>query len=361
MRRDHYNAASAPPTTPQITFEDDQEYITIKRLGGSATPCSTSNGPSTASNMKNMDIDNRITTAGISRASTIDFETPLTLLSQAVIQLFVTFAVLLKQSPIPDGIVHLTELTANAWVSLNKEYALQKKLLIMMEVIMRIQIFLVSVLLTAILRGLVAFQKTRGYQELMEEKTTSSSSFPSMSNIKPALSPLSPTSANTVHIPLPSIPEDVVTVSVGGVRVSTTWGTLTSENSVFNGVGSNGGGTCVKGIWWRDGLFFVDRDGCHFRHILNHMRGIDTISQIEDQQILKELVLESEFYQLGRLRRQLEMMLGREPCIMSPPLRPPVAPPCPPRSRNPTNTSSSLRFSYEKMKAIVPNPLQSYM
>ena len=84
--------------------------------------------------------------------------------------------------------------------------------------------------------------------------------------------------------------------------------------------------------------------------------GIDTISQIEDQQVLKELLLESEFYQLASLKHHLEAMLGLEGIVRS------MTPPSPPRSQSPTNRSSSaLRSGYAKMKSIVPNTLQSYM
>ena len=97
-------------------------------------------------------------------------------------------------------------------------------------------------------------------------------------NASGLVSGASPSSANagkpfpTACIKQPSNPDDIVTLSVGGQRVSTTWGTLISEEGVFRRLG-NKNNDPVKSIWWTEGLYFVDRDGSHFRHILNHMRG----------------------------------------------------------------------------------------
>jgi hypothetical protein len=51
-----------------------------------------------------------------------------------------------------------------------------------------------------------------------------------------------------------------------------------------------------EGEWWVQGAVFVDRDGKHFRHILNWLRdgSIPALSESEYQQLLKE----AEYYQL---------------------------------------------------------------
>jgi hypothetical protein len=51
-----------------------------------------------------------------------------------------------------------------------------------------------------------------------------------------------------------------------------------------------------EGEWWVQGAVFVDRDGKHFRHILNWLRdgAIPALSESEYQQLL----IEAEYYQL---------------------------------------------------------------
>ncbi|TPX30022.1 hypothetical protein SmJEL517_g06293 [Synchytrium microbalum] len=283
-------------------------------------------------------------------------KTPLALISQAIIQLFVTFAVLLKQSPIPDAIVSLTESSANAWVSLDKEFDLTKKVVVLGEAFIKIQIFLASVFLTALVRSLVAFQKTRGYQELMQDRaaknqqqqqpSSSSLSGGSSSTNLPSLIP-SPT---TQTIPKPTFNDsDIVTLSIGGVQFASTWGTLADGGNVFTKLSR---GESVKGILWRDGLFFVDRDGTQFRYILNYLRGIDTLSQLEDPQILKELLVECDFYHMPGMKHAIEMMLGIEPSIS------------PPYNVSPTRSlsSNSLRQrAMAKVKSVMPGPISGLM
>jgi len=55
------------------------------------------------------------------------------------------------------------------------------------------------------------------------------------------------------------------------------------------------------------GVFFIDRDGTHFRYILNYLRdgGISEVS-IPNKSTQEELLTEAKFYQLPGLVEYLE-------------------------------------------------------
>lgn len=56
-----------------------------------------------------------------------------------------------------------------------------------------------------------------------------------------------------------------------------------------------------------DGSVFIDRDGTHFRYILNYLRdGVTEGSLPEDQQTLKELLNETIYYQITGLVEAIE-------------------------------------------------------
>ena len=48
---------------------------------------------------------------------------------------------------------------------------------------------------------------------------------------------------------------------------------------------------------YADGAFFIDRDGTHFRYILNYLR-TGKLTLPEDKTLVKELLEEAEFYQI---------------------------------------------------------------
>ena len=54
-----------------------------------------------------------------------------------------------------------------------------------------------------------------------------------------------------------------------------------------------------------DGSYFIDRDGKHFRHIVNYLRN-GTISVELDTDIAKELAIEAEYYGLDDLAHVLQ-------------------------------------------------------
>jgi hypothetical protein len=61
---------------------------------------------------------------------------------------------------------------------------------------------------------------------------------------------------------------------------------------------------------------FVDRDPTHFRHIVNFLRGADSIQHIRDVQALDDLLLESAFYEMADLTEVIllrKSQVQREP------------------------------------------------
>ena len=68
----------------------------------------------------------------------------------------------------------------------------------------------------------------------------------------------------------------------------------------------------------KDGSFFIDRDGTHFRHILNYLRdGEEAIESIPNSpEVLLELFREAIFYQLDSLASLLKPIL-RESVVVN--------------------------------------------
>jgi len=56
-----------------------------------------------------------------------------------------------------------------------------------------------------------------------------------------------------------------------------------------------------------DGRYFIDRDGTHFRHILNYLRDGNTYLPMENQQLVDELYEEVCFYGIEPLMQKLEI------------------------------------------------------
>ncbi|XP_046863383.1 uncharacterized protein LOC124457139 [Xenia sp. Carnegie-2017] len=54
-----------------------------------------------------------------------------------------------------------------------------------------------------------------------------------------------------------------------------------------------------------DGAYFIDRDGTHFRYILNYLRTGKLIYPKTNKILAKELYLEAEFYQINGLKREI--------------------------------------------------------
>jgi hypothetical protein len=99
---------------------------------------------------------------------------------------------------------------------------------------------------------------------------------------------------------------NVVKLNVGGVAYQTTLTTLTSHPDSMLSAMFSGRYKLPKD---EKGRIFIDRDGTHFRHILNFLRD-GTLNVPSDPILLVDLLRESQFYQLHELailiKRQLK-------------------------------------------------------
>ena len=93
-----------------------------------------------------------------------------------------------------------------------------------------------------------------------------------------------------------------INLNIGGRRFTTSLQTLTKDpDSMLAAMFS--GKFEVKPS--EDGTFFIDRDGKHFRFILNYLRDGELIVP-EGATFLKELEAEAKFYQIKGLLRELK-------------------------------------------------------
>ena len=110
------------------------------------------------------------------------------------------------------------------------------------------------------------------------------------------------------------IQNDIVILNVGGIKFTTASMTLQAEPESMLGVMFSGRYPLGK---QEDGSIFIDRDGTHFRIILNYLRGnISSIRQLpKDDLILSELLSEVEYYQLGGFLKILEPIEKKQTVI----------------------------------------------
>ena len=101
-----------------------------------------------------------------------------------------------------------------------------------------------------------------------------------------------------------------IVLDVGGTHYSTSRSTLTKYPESMLGVMFSGRHD-LETMQCKDGSFFIDRDGTHFRHILNYLRdGEEAVESIPiSSDILSELVREAKFYQLDDLASLLKPVL----------------------------------------------------
>ena len=93
-----------------------------------------------------------------------------------------------------------------------------------------------------------------------------------------------------------------IMLDVGGTRYSTSRSTLTKYPESMLGVMFSGRHD-LETMKCSDGSFFIDRDGTHFRHILNYLRdeeeGIRRFPR--SPEVLQEILHEAKYYQLDGL------------------------------------------------------------
>ena len=65
-----------------------------------------------------------------------------------------------------------------------------------------------------------------------------------------------------------------------------------------------------------DGAYFIDRDGTHFRHILNYLRTGKLVLP-EDMVVRRELLTEAEYYQIEGIINELKATPFKDSAILS--------------------------------------------
>ena len=99
---------------------------------------------------------------------------------------------------------------------------------------------------------------------------------------------------------------DMVRLNVGGQIYCTTLSTLRSEETMLSAMFS--GRFDVRKD--ADGAVFIDRDGTHFRHILNYLRGAG-LHLGKDVRLHQALLDEADFYGVHGLQEMLRAELSR--------------------------------------------------
>ena len=96
------------------------------------------------------------------------------------------------------------------------------------------------------------------------------------------------------------IHETRIKLDIGGHLYTTSTLTLTKDPQSMLAIMFSGRHSVKKE---EDGSYFIDRDGTHFRYILNYLRdgGFKNDSLPSDRDIQKELLTEAEYYQLRGL------------------------------------------------------------
>ena len=65
-----------------------------------------------------------------------------------------------------------------------------------------------------------------------------------------------------------------------------------------------------------DGAYFIDRDGTHFRHILNYLRTGKLVLP-EDMVVRRELLTEAKYYQIEGIIKELKATPFKDSAILS--------------------------------------------
>jgi hypothetical protein len=102
-----------------------------------------------------------------------------------------------------------------------------------------------------------------------------------------------------------------IKLDVGGHVYSTSLSTLTRDKSSMLAVMFSGRHKLVLS---KENTYFIDRDGTHFRHILNYLRGdLHSDTFPEDVTVLKEIQREADYFQLSGLYEMIESILTPTP------------------------------------------------
>ena len=93
-----------------------------------------------------------------------------------------------------------------------------------------------------------------------------------------------------------------IMLDIGGYKCSTSLQTLRAEPESMLGTMFSGRHPIAK---QNDGSVFIDRDGTHFRVVLNYLRGAITSRELlpDNKLQLSELLTEANYYQLKGLEK----------------------------------------------------------
>ena len=108
-----------------------------------------------------------------------------------------------------------------------------------------------------------------------------------------------------------------IALDIGGVHYSTSRSTLTKYPKSMLGIMFSGRHDLAT-MQCEDGSFFIDRDGTHFRHILNYLRdGKEVVESFpKSADVLLELIRETKFYQLDGLTSVLKPLLRENDVVI---------------------------------------------
>ncbi|KAJ3312178.1 hypothetical protein HDV04_003311 [Boothiomyces sp. JEL0838] len=200
--------------------------------------------------------------------------------SSFIINFAINSAVFLKSTQVPDI---LTDLTANAiefGSVMDQHYAIKEKVKQIGHAFVTALVAVFSTFITAILQAMIAYHNAPGVGREERKMIAAESRVSAYINNDDCL----------------------VTFSVGGQTFTTQLQHLMSRKRTYLG----------RLVFNRknNSAVFIDRDGTHFRHILNHLRGADSISHIRDKTTLSELLEETKFYELDDMSEQIMQQLS---------------------------------------------------
>ena len=101
----------------------------------------------------------------------------------------------------------------------------------------------------------------------------------------------------------------IMRLSVGGVHFETSLETLKKDPNSMLAAMFSGRHNVQKD---EDGRYFIDREGTHFRYILNYLRDGNTYLPTENQQLTDELYEEVCFYGIEDLMSKLEAVKANQ-------------------------------------------------
>ena len=105
---------------------------------------------------------------------------------------------------------------------------------------------------------------------------------------------------------------NIIKLNIGGQYFTTSKTTLLADKNSMLGIMFSGYHELTKS---GDGSYFIDADGTYFYIILNFLRGrITDVSELpKDEEVLRKLRAEADFYQLSTLKELVTAALAKGP------------------------------------------------